>query len=135
MVRSAAACCIRSDIRVNISHEPTKKVTMMSKLKKMIEQETHRIFQEEALVTAGTGQKRQISIRPDEITLTKIDTLAGILDMSRQGLLDDIMEQGIEDAIDAYCEAHGPQHSEEAREGFRQAFMKRWEEMNKGADQ
>ena len=107
----------------------------MSKLKDLITQETRRIFEEEALVDVATNQRRQISLRPDAVTLTQIDTLAEILDMSRQGLLDDILEQGISDAVDAYCEAHGPDHQEEARKGFIEAFKRRWDAANQEGDQ
>jgi hypothetical protein len=100
----------------------------MSKLKDLIRNETRRAFEHEALSTGS--EKRQISIRPDVVTVAKIDTLADILDMSRQGLLDDIMNHGIDDAIDAYCEAHGPDHQESIYKGFVEAFHKRWNERN-----
>lgn len=102
----------------------------MSKLKDLIRNETIQSFKDQDFAGPYGNQKRQISIRPDAVTLTKIDTLADFLDMSRQGLLDDILENGIADAIDAYCEAHGPEHSDEAHKGFVQAFTKRWEEQN-----
>lgn len=97
----------------------------MSKLKDLIRNETRRGFEAESL-GATAADKRQITIRPDSVTLGKIDTLADILDVSRQALVDNILNQGIDDAIDAYCEAHGPDHENGARDGFLTAFHRLW---------
>jgi len=76
--------------------------------------------------------RKQISLRPNLITLVQIDTLADILDQSRQMLMDELLESALMDAVDAYADAHGPKHSEEARQGFVVAFKKRWDEYSSG---
>jgi len=76
----------------------------------------------------GSGSRRQISLRPDAVTLCQIDTLADILDQSRQMLIDELLEAAILEAIESYSQAHGPDHAEAARQGFLDAFKKRWDE-------
>ena len=101
----------------------------MSKLKDLVTRLTLETFATEEEMTLSVG-KKQISLRPSISTLLQIDILADILDVSRQMMIDDILDQGISDAIDAYCEAHGPNHHEEAREGFLSMFTDRWEALN-----
>lgn len=100
----------------------------MSNLKHFIEQETRRQFEEYATIVGPSSERKQISLRPDAVTLAKIDTMADMLEMSRQALCDELLEQGMEDAIEAYCEAHGPDHYEEARQAFRDKVIQRFQE-------
>ena len=106
----------------------------MSKVKELIKQLTIQTFMQEE-DTEVKGGKKQISLRPSVYTLAQIDTLADILDVSRQMMIDDLLDNGISDAIDAYCEAHGPKHAAEVREAFAKAFTERYEALNKGDNQ
>lgn len=100
---------------------------MRNRIEKMITDMTQDMLEREAVVVGG-GARKQISLRPDAVTLCQIDTLADILDESRQQLMDELLEGAILEAIDAYANAHGPNHSEAARKGFVDAFKKRWAE-------
>jgi len=107
---------------------------MRSRVEKLIETRMHAMFEKESVLVSN-GTRRQISLRPDAVTLCQIDTLADILDESRQQLMDDLLESAMMDAIDAYCDAYGPDHSEDARKGFVEAFKKRWNETYSEGDQ
>lgn len=107
---------------------------MRNRIEKLITDMTVEMFERESVVVGG-GSRKQISLRPDAVTLCQIDTLADILDQSRQMLMDELLEGAILEAIDAYANAHGPNHSEEARKGFIEAFKKRWDENYSEGDQ
>lgn len=100
---------------------------MRNRIEKLINDRTREMLEQHSEVVSS-GTRKQISLRPDAVTLCQIDTLADILDQSRQHLLDELLEMAMMDAIDAYADAHGPDHSEAARKGFVDAFKKRWAE-------
>lgn len=100
---------------------------MRNRIDQLITNLTTEMLQQHSEV-AGSGTRKQISLRPDAVTLCQIDTLADILDQSRQMLIDELLEAAIMEAIEAYSHAHGPDHSEAARKGFVDAFKKRWAE-------
>lgn len=100
---------------------------MRNRIEQLITDLTRQMLEQESEVV-GSGNRKQISLRPDAVTLCQIDTLADILDQSRQMLIDELLEGAILEAIDAYAHAHGPDHSETARKGFLDAFRKRWDE-------
>lgn len=104
---------------------------MRNRVEKYITDLTREMLEQNAEVV-GSGTRKQISLRPDAVTLCQIDTLADILDQSRQMLMDELLEGAMLEAIDAYCDAHGPEHSEAARKGFLDAFKKRWDEQYSG---
>lgn len=103
----------------------------MSKLKDLITNITVQSFkyqerEDENNPLAGLiDHRKQISLRPNLITLTKIDVLADWMDVSRQSLVDDLLDLGIDDAIDAYCDAHGPKHRQEVMDQFIAEFHQR----------
>ena len=100
---------------------------MRNRIEKLITDMTQDMLERESVIVGG-GSRKQISLRPDAVTLCQIDTLADILDQSRQMLIDELLEAAIMEAIEAYSHAHGPDHSEAARKGFLEAFQKRWAE-------
>lgn len=100
---------------------------MRNRIEKLITDMTQDMLERESQIVGG-GSRKQISLRPDAVTLCQIDTLADILDQSRQQLMDELLEGAILEAVDAYAHAHGPEHSESARKGFLEAFQKRWAE-------
>jgi hypothetical protein len=100
---------------------------MRSRIEKLITDLTRDMLEDQAQVIGNTTRK-QISLRPDALTLCQIDTLADILDQSRQQLMDELLENAMHDAVDAYAYAHGSEHAESARQGFIDAFKKRWDE-------
>lgn len=100
---------------------------MRNRIEALITNLTTEMLQQHSEIVGG-GTRKQISLRPDAVTLCQIDTLADILDQSRQMLIDELLEGAILEAIDAYAHAHGPDHSEAARKGFIDAFKKRWDE-------
>jgi hypothetical protein len=102
---------------------------MRSRIEKLITDLTTDMLESQAVVVGATTRK-QISLRPDAVTLCQIDTLAEILDQSRQHLMDELLENALHDAVDAYAYAHGPEHAETARKGFVDAFKKRWDKQN-----
>ena len=104
---------------------------MRNRIEKFISDLTREMLEQSSEVVGG-GTRKQISLRPDAVTLCQIDTLADILDQSRQMLMDELLEGAILEAIDAYADAHGPEHSESARKGFLDAFKKRWDEQYSG---
>lgn len=104
---------------------------MRSRIEKLITDLTRDMLEQEAEIVGGTTRK-QISLRPDSVTLCQIDTLADILDQSRQQLMDELLENAMHDAIEAYAYAHGTEHAESARKGFIDAFKKRWDEQYSG---
>lgn len=106
---------------------------MHSRIEKLITELTRDMLFQHSQSPASTNRK-QISLRPDAVTLCQIDTLADILDQSRQQLMDELLENAMHDAIEAYAYAHGPEHSEAARKGFIDAFKKRWDEQYAGGD-
>jgi len=106
---------------------------MHSRIEKLITELTRDMLFQQSQTPASTNRK-QISLRPDAVTLCQIDTLADILDQSRQQLMDELLENAMHDAIEAYAYAHGPEHSEAARKGFVDAFKKRWDEQYAGGD-
>ena len=101
---------------------------MRNRIESLITNLTREMLERESVSVSGSGTRRQISLRPDAVTLCQIDTLADILDQSRQMMIDELLESALLEAIDAYCYAHGPDHSEAARKGFLEAFQKRWAE-------
>jgi len=107
---------------------------MRNRIEKLIGDRTRDMLEQHAEVQVS-GNRKQISLRPDAVTLCQIDTLADILDQSRQNLMDELLESAMMDAIDAYCDAHGPDHSEAARKSFLDAFKKRWAEMYEGGSE
>ena len=102
---------------------------MRSRIEKLITDLTTDMLETHSAVVSATTRK-QISLRPDAVTLCQIDTLADILDQSRQQLMDELLESAMLDAIEAYAYAHGPEHAETARKGFVDAFKKRWDAQN-----
>src|SRR5690554_978465 len=107
---------------------------MRSRIDSLITNLTREMLEQGSEVVTGGGTRKQISLRPDAVTLCQIDTLADILDQSRQQLMDELLENAMHDAIEAYAYAHGPEHSEAARKGFVDAFKKRWDEQYAGGD-
>ncbi|WP_048316387.1 hypothetical protein [Crocosphaera watsonii] len=105
----------------------------MSRVEKMITELTRQTFMLEQ-EQEGKHARRQISLRPSAVVLCQIDTLADILDQSRQQLMDELLEGAMHDAVEAYANAHGPDHSEKARRGFVDAFKKRWDEIYSEGD-
>jgi hypothetical protein len=105
----------------------------MNRIEKLITNLTIQTFKSDEEMPESTSRK-QISLRPSVSVLCQIDTLADILDQSRQMLMDEFLEGALMDAIDAYCDAHGPNHSEEARKGFMKLYFDRWEQMNKESE-
>lgn len=105
----------------------------MNRVEKLITDLTRATFVEDD-ATPESNARKQISLRPSVLVLCQIDTLAEILDQSRQMLMDELLESALMDAIDAYCDAHGPKHSEEARKGFIAVYLKRWEAMTQEGD-
>ena len=106
---------------------------MRNRIDKLITDLTTEMLEQNSEVVGG-GTRKQISLRPDAVTLCQIDTLADILDQSRQQLMDELLEAAIIEAIEAYAAAHGPQHSEAARKGFVETFKKRWDEQYSEAE-
>lgn len=107
---------------------------MRNRIEKLITDMTQDMLERESVIVGG-GSRKQISLRPDAVTLCQIDTLADILDQSRQMLMDELLEGAILEAVDAYAHAHGPEHAEAARKGFVDAFKKRWNEQYAECDQ
>lgn len=105
----------------------------MNRVEKLITDLTRATFVDDVVATESNARK-QISLRPSVLVLCQIDTLAEILDQSRQMIMDELLESAMLDAIDAYCDAHGPKHSEEARKGFMAVYRKRWEAMTQEGD-
>jgi hypothetical protein len=105
---------------------------MRSRIDQLITNLTRDMLEQEALVVAGPTNRKQISLRPDAVTLCQIDTLADILDQSRQQLMDELLENAMHDAVEAYAYAHGSEHADAARKGFVGAFKKRWDEQYAG---
>jgi hypothetical protein len=102
---------------------------MRSRIDELITNLTTDMIKTHSFAVPGTTRK-QISLRPDAVTLCQIDTLADILDQSRQQLIDELLESAMLDAIEAYAHAHGSEHSDAARGGFVDAFKKRWDAQN-----
>lgn len=100
---------------------------MRNRIDHLITNLTTEMLQQNSEVV-GSGTRKQISLRPDSVTLCQIDTLADILDQSRQMLIDELLEAAIMEAIDSYAHAHGPDHADAARQDFLDAFKKRWDE-------
>ena len=99
----------------------------MSRVEKMITELTRQMFKDNEK-SVGDTPRRQISLRPSSMVLCQIDTMADILDQSRQQLMDELLEGAMLDAVEAYALAHGPDHSEGARRSFVDAFKKRWDD-------
>lgn len=100
---------------------------MRNRIERLITDLTREMLEKHSEISIASNRK-QISLRPDAVTLCQIDTLADILDQSRQQLMDELLENAMHDAIEAYAYAHGPEHAESARRGFVDAFKKRWDE-------
>lgn len=101
---------------------------MRNRIEKLIGDRTRDMLELQSHIQVS-GNRKQISLRPDAVTLCQIDTLAEILDQSRQHLMDELLEAAMMDAIDAYCDAHGPDHAEQVRSDFVLAFKQRWDDL------
>jgi hypothetical protein len=76
-------------------------------------------------VGVESGPIKTMTFRPSAYTIHLVDSLAKELSISRQMMLDHIIDNGIRDAIDAYCDAHGTE-SDKAKEQFLDEVMKTW---------
>jgi hypothetical protein len=75
------------------------------------------------------GPLKVITIRPSAYSIALVDHLAQELAMSRQAMLDHIINDGIRDAVDGYCDAHGL-HAEEVKKTFCEEFHAKWQAQN-----
>jgi hypothetical protein len=57
------------------------------------------------------GPVKPITFRPSAYSIHLVDSLAKELAISRQAMLDHIIDLGVRDAIQAYCDAHGAESS------------------------
>jgi hypothetical protein len=76
-------------------------------------------------VGVETGPIKTMTFRPSAYTIHLVDSLAKELAISRQMMLDHIIDNGVREAIDAYCDAHGTESSK-VKEQFLDEVMKTW---------
>jgi hypothetical protein len=76
-------------------------------------------------VDVEAGPIKTMTFRPSAYTIHLVDSLAKELSISRQMMLDHIIDNGIRDAIDAYCDAHGTESSK-VKEQFLDETFKTW---------
>jgi len=104
---------------------------MTSKLYDTIRDITRQSFEDDG---AGVPHVKSVTVRPTAYTVCLADTLAEHLDMSRSALLEHVFNEGINDAVQAYFDAHGD-HAKETEKAFCEAFVAKWskqcEELNK----
>jgi hypothetical protein len=54
-----------------------------------------------------SGPVKPVTFRPSVYSIHLVDSLAKELAISRQAMLDHIIDLGVRDAIQAFCDAHG----------------------------
>jgi hypothetical protein len=103
---------------------------MTSKLYDNIRSMTEQSFDDDDV----TPFIKSVTVRPTAYAVCLADHLAEQLDISRSALLETIFNDGVEDAVAAYFDAHGST-AKEVEAAFVEGFAARWtkqrEELNK----
>lgn len=100
---------------------------MASKLYENIRNMTTQSFDDDDV----TPYIKSVTVRPTAYAVCLADHLAEQLQISRSALLENIFNDGVEDAVAAYFDAHGDT-AKEVEAAFVEGFAARWAKQRKG---
>jgi hypothetical protein len=107
-----------------------ERINMSSKLYDNIRNMTEQSFEDDG----PTPYIKAVTVRPSAYAVCLADHLAEQLCISRAALLEHVFNDGIEDAVHAFIEAHG-QNAKDVEATFVEGFAEKWskmrEELNK----